>query len=138
MDDRGERMMTFYPSIKHLHMAVALTSGGLFALRGAGLLLDQRWPRHALLRYLSYSVDTVLLTAALFLLTLLPAALFANGWLLVKVGFVVAYIALGMLAFQTRRGLRARATLWLLALLCFVQIYGIARTHDPLGWLLWL
>lgn len=131
-------MMTFYPAIKHLHMAVALTSGGLFALRGAGLVLGQRWPRHALLRYTSYGVDTILLTAALFLLTLLPAALFANGWLLVKVAFVIAYIALGMLAFQSGRGARARIVLWLLSLLCFAQIYGIARAHDPLGWLLWL
>jgi uncharacterized membrane protein SirB2 len=119
-------------------MAVALTSGGLFALRGAGLVLGQRWPRHALLRYTSYGVDTILLTAALFLLTLLPAALFANGWLLVKVAFVIAYIALGMLAFQSGRGARARIVLWLLSLLCFAQIYGIARAHDPLGWLLWL
>ena len=24
------------------------------------------------------------------------------------------------------------------ALLCFLQVYGIARMHDPWGWLLWL
>lgn len=138
MDDRGDRMMTFYPAIKHLHMAVALTSGSLFALRGAGLLLGQRWPKHAVVRYLSYSVDTILLTAALFLLTLLPAALFANGWLVVKVGLVIAYIAMGMLAFQSDRAIRSRFVLWLLALLCFTQVYGIARAHHPLGWLLWL
>lgn len=138
MGDRGDRMLSFYPGIKHLHMAVALTSGGIFALRGVGLLLGQRWPRHAAVRYLSYSVDTILLTAALFLLTLLPAALFANGWLVVKVGFVIAYIAMGMLAFQVERSLRVRAALWLLALLCFAQVYGIARAHHPLGWLIWL
>ena len=23
------------------------------------------------------------------------------------------------------------------AVLCFVQVYGIARAHDPWGWLLW-
>ena len=131
-------MMTFYPAIKHLHMAVALTSGGLFVLRGAGLLLGQRWPKYAAMRYISYSVDTVLLTAALFLLTLLPAALFANGWLVVKVGLVIAYIVLGVLAFQLERSLRTRVALWLLALLCFAQVYGIARAHHPLGWLLWL
>jgi uncharacterized membrane protein SirB2 len=131
-------MMTFYPGIKHLHIAVALASGGLFALRGLGLLLGQRWPHNGLVRYLSYSIDTTLLTAALFLLTLLPKAMFANGWLVVKVGFIIAYVTLGMLAFQSNRGRRARAALWLLALLCFAQIYGIARAHDPLGWLLWL
>lgn len=131
-------MMTFYPSIKHLHIAVALASGSLFALRGVGLLLGQRWPRQALVRYTSYTIDTTLLTAALFLFTTLPKAMFDNGWLLVKVGFIIAYVTLGMLAFQTSRGLRARAVLWLLALLCFAQIYGIARAHDPMGWLLWL
>lgn len=131
-------MMSFYPMIKHAHIGVALLSGILFALRGLSLCLGMRWPRLALVRYVSYGVDTVLLTAALLLLTILPAALFANGWLWVKVAFVVAYVVLGMLAFRRHRSALSRWLYWLAALLCFAQIYGIARSHHPLGWLLWL
>lgn len=129
-------MLVFYPDIKLVHMSAALTSGSLFTIRALGLLAGQRWPRRAAVRYLSYAVDTVLLTAALTLLTILPAELFANGWLWAKLGFLLAYVGLGMAAFRCRRN-RARAALAAVALLCFLQIYGIARSHQPLGWL-WL
>jgi len=74
-------MIEFYPQIKHVHIGLALLSGALFALRGALLLGGVRWPDAAPVRYLSYTVDTALLTAALMLLTILPGALYANGWL---------------------------------------------------------
>ena len=54
------------------------------------------------LRYLSYSIDTVLLTAALMLLTILPGAMFANGWLATKLVLLVAYVVLG--SFALKRG----------------------------------
>ncbi len=131
-------MIAFYPDIKLVHMGAALASGGLFALRALALLAGMRWPRAAAVRYLSYTIDTVLLTGAMMLLTILPAGLFANGWLWVKLGFVAAYIGLGIAAFRPRRGTRARILLVAAALLCFVQVYAIARAHHPLGLLLWL
>ncbi|WP_454571876.1 SirB2 family protein [Pseudoxanthomonas beigongshangi] len=126
-------MITFYPDIKLVHIGAALTSGLLFALRGLGVSLGMRWPRVAPLRYLGYTVDTVLLTAAMMLLTILPAGLFANGWLIAKVGFILAYVVLGVLAFQPARGKVSRVVLYAAALLCFLQVYGIARTHHPMG-----
>ncbi len=131
-------MMVFYPDIKLVHMGAAMTSGAVFALRALALLAGMRWPRMAVVRYLSYSIDTVLLTGAMMLLTILPAGLFANGWLTVKIAFLVAYVGLGIAAFRPSRSGRMRAVLVVAALLCFLQVYGIARTHDPLGWLLWL
>ena len=92
----------------------------------------------AAVRYLSYSIDTVLLTGAMMLLTILPSGLFANGWLVAKIAFLVAYVGLGIAAFRPTRAAGARALLVGAAVLCFLQVYGIARAHDPLGWLLWL
>jgi len=126
-------VITFYPDIKLVHIGAALTSGMLFALRGLGLSLGMRWPRVAPLRYLAYTVDTVLLTAAMMLLTILPAGLFANGWLIAKIGFVIAYVTLGVLAFRPGRARLPRVVLYAAALLCFLQIHGIARMHHPLG-----
>lgn len=131
-------MMAFYPDIKLVHVAAAMTSGTLFALRALGLLAGMRWPRAAVVRYTSYTIDTVLLTGAMMLLTLLPAGLFANGWLLAKIVFVIAYVGLGIAAFHPAWSLGTRAGLVAAALLCFLQVYGIARAHDPRGWLLWL
>ena len=126
-------MITFYPDIKLVHVASALASGTFFALRALALLGGMRWPRLAPVRYLSYTVDTVLLTAAFMLLTILPRGLYANGWLLVKLCLVAAYVALGILAFRPQRRPMPRAALVVAAGLCFLQVYCIARTHHPLG-----
>ncbi len=126
-------MFEFYPQIKLVHIAAALSSGGFFGLRALALLAGMRWPRFAPVRYLSYTVDTVLLTAAFMLLTILPRELYANGWLLVKLCLVVAYVVLGILAFRPQRRARSRALLIAAAGLCFLQVYCIARTHHPLG-----
>ena len=126
-------MIEFYPQIKHAHIGLALLSGGLFALRGLLLLLDVRWANAAPVRYFSYTVDTALLTAAMMLLTILPSALYANGWLAVKVVLIVVYVVLGVFALRRGRSRRARAISYVAALLVFAQIYFIARSHHPLG-----
>ena len=72
-------MLTFYPGIKFVHVAAIMASGTFFVLRAMALLGGMRWPRLAPVRYLSYTIDTVLMTAALMLLTILPRELFANG-----------------------------------------------------------
>ena len=128
-------MMTFYPDIKLVHMGAAMTSGTLFALRALALLAGMRWPRAAVVRYTSYTIDTVLLTGAMMLLTILPADMFANGWLTVKVILLVAYIVLGIFALSRARTLRARVLFFLGALATYGMMYTIARAHHPLGWL---
>lgn len=131
-------MAEFYPQIRQVHILAVSTSGALFALRGLGVLAGQAWPRHAAVRYGSYTIDTVLLTAALMLLTVLPGAIFANHWLTVKLCFVAAYIVLGIATMRSR-GRAARAGFYVAALLAYATAFGIARMHHPAGWLLpWL
>ncbi len=129
-------MIEFYPQIKQFHIFVALLSGSIFALRGAFALAGARWPLAAAVKWLSYAVDTALLTAALMLLTILPWAMFGNGWLLAKLGLVAVYVVLGTFAMRRGRTRRARAVCYVLALLVFGTVYGIARAHHPLGVLL--
>ena len=87
-------------------------------------------------RYLSYGIDTVLLTAALMLLTILPGAMFANGWLTTKLVLVLVYVVLGTFALKRGRTARVRLACYSAALLVFATIIGIAIAHHPLGWLL--
>ena len=128
-------MIELYPQIKWLHIFLVLLSGALFALRGGAALLDARWPRYALVRYGSYTIDTFLLTSAAMLATILPRAMFSNGWLTIKLVWVVVYIVLGVLAMRPGRSRRARVLCYFAALLVFVGIIGIARQHNPSGWL---
>ena len=132
-------MIEFYPQILFVHILAISLSGSLFASRGLGVLAGARWPQAAPVRYFSYSVDTVLLTAALMLLTILPGAMFVNGWLTVKLILVVAYVVLGSFALKRGRTSRIRTICFVAALLVFATIIGIALAHHPLGWLLrWL
>ncbi len=131
-------MIEFYPQIKAFHIFIALTSGVLFALRGACALGGARWPYVGPVRWTSWAIDTALLTAALMLLTVLPRAVFANGWLAVKLGLIVTYIALGTIALKQARTRRQRGAFgYVAALLAFGAIYATARAHEPLGMIRW-
>lgn len=129
-------MMEFYPQVKWTHVHAVMCSGAIFALRGGASLLGARWPRHWLPKYASYTVDTILLTSATMLFSMLPGAMFANGWLTVKLALVVVYIVLGVLAMRERFGRTRRTLFYVAALATFAFIYGIARMHHPAGWLL--
>jgi uncharacterized membrane protein SirB2 len=129
-------MFEFYPQIKAVHIACVILSGLLFALRGTLVQAGRGTVAHwAPLRYLSYSVDTVLLTAALMLLTILPGAYFANGWLTVKLVGVVLYVICGSLALKRARGRALQRGFFVAALCVYAAIVGIAWEHHPLGWL---
>lgn len=128
-------MIEFYPQVRAVHIGAVLASGALFALRGVGVLAGARWPLAITVRTLSYSIDTVLLTAALMLLAMLPAAVFANHWLTVKLTLLVVYIVLGSYALKRGRSAHIRTVCFAAALVVYVAMFGIARTHQPLGWL---
>jgi uncharacterized membrane protein SirB2 len=126
-------MIEFYPQIKAVHIAMVFASGLLFALRGAGVLAGMRWPMRLPVKLLSYTIDTTLLTAALMLFTILPHAMFSNGWLTTKLVLLVVYIGLGTFALKRGRTRRTRAITSVAALAVFGFIISIARAHHPLG-----
>ena len=126
-------MIEFYPQIKWVHVAAVLCSGLLFALRGAAHLAGARWTMAAPLRYLSYLVDTILLTAALMLASILHQYPFVHGWLTVKVLLLLVYIVLGSLALKRARTQRSRVICYIAALGVYLFIAGVARCHHPLG-----
>ena len=126
-------MIEFYLQIKSVHVAMVIASGLLFALRGAAVLAGARWAMAAPLRYLSYTIDTTLLTAALMLLTVLKLNPFVVPWLAVKLGLLVVYVVLGSLALKRARSRRSRAICYAAALASFGFMYFVARAHHPLG-----
>ncbi len=126
-------MLEFYPQIKAVHIAAVIASGSLFALRGAAVQFGAKWTMAAPLRYLSYSIDTVLLTAALMLATILHQLPFVHGWLTAKVLLLVCYVVLGTFALKRGRTRAVRTSCWIAALLVYLFIVSIARAHHPLG-----
>jgi uncharacterized membrane protein SirB2 len=129
-------MGEFYAEIRSVHIAAVILSGSLFALRG--LMLNARpatagWVMALPIRFLSYGIDTLLLAAALVLMAITQQYPGVDGWLSVKVALLVVYIALGSFALKRGRTPAIRMLCFVLALLVYGFVIGIARTHDPLG-----
>ena len=125
-------MIEYYPQIKMIHVAAVIASGSLFLLRGLVVQAGRQWAMSAPLRYLSYGIDSMLLAAAVLLLTILPAAVYGNGWLTAKVSLLVVYIGLGTYALKRGRTRRARLGCFVAALTVYGTMLVIARAHDPL------
>jgi uncharacterized membrane protein SirB2 len=130
----AKKVLEYYPQIKLVHVAAVIASGSLLLLRGVFVQLGRRdWALAAPIRYLSYAIDTALLTAALMLVSILPLASFSNGWLLTKLLLLPVYVCLGWLALR-RDGLPDAGAAFLAgAMLVFALMLAIARTHDPFG-----
>ena len=126
-------VIEFYPQIRWLHIATAMTSGALFALRFVLMQSGFRWPMAWPVRYLSYTIDTALLTAALMLVTMLQQYPFVHSWLTVKVLLLVVYVVLGSLALRYAPTRRAQIVCGVSALIVYLAIISVARAHHPLG-----
>ncbi|MEX1266736.1 MAG: SirB2 family protein [Woeseia sp.] len=126
-------MTEYYPFIKSLHVATVIASGTLFAMRGVAVQVGNHWAMAAPVRYLSYVIDTVLLAAAVLLLGILPANVYANGWLAVKLSLLVVYIGLGTFALKRGRTQAVRLSCFAAAIVVYLAMFSIARSHDPLG-----
>lgn len=128
-------MEEFYLEIRTVHIGSVIASGLIFLMRAtARNLFDASWPMALPLRILVYTVDTILLTAALMLMTIVRQYPFVDAWLTMKVVLLVAYIVVGWWAFRAQRK-QVRIACSLAALAIFAFIISVARAHSPLGFL---
>jgi uncharacterized membrane protein SirB2 len=121
--------------LRRLHVALVLTSGGLFALRGIALLIAARWPMRRAVRVASVAIDTALLAAGVALWTILQLNPLRETWLSVKLALLMLYIVLGSLALKRARSPAARAVFLLAALAVLATMASLALTRHPLGFL---
>ena len=126
-------MIELYLPLRHTHIACAILTVTLFVLRGGLMIADSPWQRNVVLRYLPHAVDTVLLTTALMLTTVIRQYPFATGWLTMKVVLLVLYIVLGSIALKRGRTRGIRIAAFVAALLTVGFLVTVARAHDPLG-----
>lgn len=124
-----------YATLKLTHQAaVGLSAAGFFA-RGIGVIAGAAWVRARAARLWPHVVDTVLLASALALAWALRLNPLTTPWLIAKIGGLLVYIALGMLALRPGRPLALRVAAWAAALTTLAWIVSVALTKDPLGWL---
>ena len=121
-----------YQSVKDLHVGAAALSIVLFIVRigwmmGSPQRLRQRW-----VKVVPHVIDTVLLASALWLAWQLGAD-GTRGWLAAKIGALVLYIMLGMIALKRGKTRRVRIAAAAAALATFGYIVSVALTKSPLG-----
>lgn len=85
------------------------------------------------LRYLAHTIDIVLLTAALMLMSIVHQYPVADTWLTVKALLLIVYIGLGVFAFRAQPSLPVRLGAWAAGLVVFGYIYSVAVTRNPFG-----
>jgi uncharacterized membrane protein SirB2 len=126
-------MTEFYFGLRAVHMACAALTITLFLVRGVMMMLDSPRLSHPLVRWTPVAVDTVLLTSALMLTTIIHQYPFASSWLTVKVVLLVVYIVLGSIALRRGRIKVIRVTAFVAALATVAFLVSVARAHNPLG-----
>lgn len=120
---------TVYLLLKNLHVITALLSVGGFIARGIGHWLQANWVQSRTARILPHANDTILLGSAVALAVLSHQYPLQQSWLTAKVIALLAYIALGMLAFRFRPR-AVRRTAWFAAIAVAAYILGTAFTRD--------
>lgn len=127
-------MVEYYFALRQAHIGLAALSVSLFALRGTLVLAGRAGLANAAAtRYASYTIDTLLLTAALMLASVIRQFPGSSGWLTMKVALLVVYVVLGSVALRHGATQRSRALAFGAALLTVGFLVSVARAHHPLG-----
>ena len=126
-------MAAWYLQILWTHIGCVIASGSLFFTRGCMMLAGLPAANHVVLRRISVLIDSLLLAAAIALTTIIHQYPFVQAWLTVKVLLLVVYIALGVFALRRGRTRAVRAICFGAAVVVFLFIVSVARTHNPLG-----
>jgi uncharacterized membrane protein SirB2 len=128
-------MAELYLPLRWTHILTVLMSGLLFGARGLLVAFGRKnLAMAAPARYLSYGIDTVLLTAAVLLTVIVGQYPVVDDWLTTKVLLLLVYIVLGSIALKRGRDRRTRIRAYVAAMLVYGFMVGVARAHHPLSW----
>jgi uncharacterized membrane protein SirB2 len=126
-------MSSYYFELRALHIACAVVSIILFVVRHVLNLRRVNWRGSRALTIGPHVVDTLLLLSAIALTITIHQYPFVNAWLTVKVVALVAYILLGTVALKKGRTQGIRRIAFFAAVIVFMFIVTVARTHSPWG-----
>ena len=120
-----------FAAIKIIHIICMILSYILFSLRGIWMiqgssLLKLRW-----VKILPHVIDTILLTSAITLVTMIQQYPGLNIWISAKIGALLLYILLGMMAFRFGKTQKIKIISWIFAQIVFFYIVLVALTKNP-------
>ena len=124
-----------YSALKTAHVLLAAATIGGFILRGIWMIVDSPLLDHRATRVAPHIVDTLFLSTGIAMLVELSMNPLTQPWLLAKFAGLFVYIVLGTIALRRGRSRRSRIAAFAAAILVFVWITGVARSHSLASWL---
>ena len=121
--------------IKLIHMSTAFISISLFLLRGFWVYRNSTMMNKKWVKIVPHVNDTVLLITAIILSLSIQQYPFTDSWLTAKFTALIIYIVLGMFALKRAKELKNKVIFFILSLLMFGYIVGVALTRTA-GWVL--
>ena len=119
--------------IKLIHMSTAFISISLFLLRGFWVFRESPMMTKKWVKILPHVNDTILLTTATLLAINIQQYPFVDAWLTAKITALIIYIVFGMFALKRAKEMKNKVVFFILALLTFSYIVGVALTRS-VGW----
>lgn len=119
--------------IKLIHMSTAFISISFFLLRGFWVFNNSSMMSKKWVKILPHVNDTILLITATLLALSLHQYPFVDGWLTAKFIALIIYIVFGMFALKRAKEMKNKVVFFILALLMFSYIVGVALTRSA-GW----
>ncbi len=121
-------------TLKLIHVGSAILTICGFVLRGYWMLSGSPNLRVRFVRVAPHVIDTVFLLSGIGLIVALNLPVLSQDWLLMKFVALVIYIVLGAIALGRGKTLRVRSTAFVLALMTFAYIVGVALSKSTLSW----
>jgi uncharacterized membrane protein SirB2 len=120
-----------YAALKIIHVTSVIFSYILFTLRGVWMMQDSPILQRRWVKILPHVIDTVLLVSAVTLATMIQQYPGINTWLSAKIGGILLYITLGLIALRFGKTRRTKTISWITAQIVFFYIVLVALTKNP-------
>ena len=119
-----------FVALKMIHMACAFISGASFLARGILMIRQSPLLSAKFVKIAPHVNDTLLLGTAIAMLVMLSLNPLNVTWLMLKIGLLVVYIGLGLVALRFGKSIGIRIAAWNAGLVVFVAIVGIALINP--------
>jgi len=116
-----ETFYSLYPAVKHLHLTLIAVSVLFFVVRFVLHLRQSALMGKKVFKIAPHVIDTFLLLSGLTLCFMIKQYPFVDPWLTEKIGAVLAYIALGVIAIKANRN----------------KLFKVFAFLGALGWLVY-
>lgn len=120
-----------YAALKIIHIISIILSYILFSVRGIWMMQDSPMLKQRWIKILPHVIDTILLASAITLVIMIQQYHGLNPWLSAKIGGLLLYITLGMMALRFGKTRKIKTISWILAQIVFFYIVLVALTKSP-------